>query len=198
MASATRDYVTVVSGLPRSGTSLLMQMLTAGGLPVQSDDERPPDRHNPRGYLEYAPVKRLREDASFLVGAVGRVVKVVVPLVCALPAQLPNGVALDYRVVLVTRDPREVTASQDAMLGGADPSGLGTSRLVEIFTQQLGEFDDWQRARAVRLLRLEHAGLLQRPAAAAASLSGFLDGGLDVEAMAEAGDPALHRQRQRP
>ena len=114
MAPATRDYVTVVSGLPRSGTSLLMQMLAAGGLPVQSDDERPPDRHNPRGYLEYAPVKRLRDDASFLGGAVGRVVKVVVPLVCALPVRLPNGVALDYRVVLVTRDPREVVASQDA------------------------------------------------------------------------------------
>lgn len=192
---ATRAYVTVVTGLPRSGTSLLMQMLVAGGLPAQSDDRRPPDPHNPRGYLEYDPVKRLRRDASFLAGAVGRVVKVVVPLVCALPARLPSGVAFDYRVVRMARDPREVVASQDAMLGGEDPSGLGTARLQEIFAQQLAELDAWQRVGRVPVLPLEYAAVLKRPSEAAASLAGFLDGGLDLPAMAAAVDPELRHQR---
>lgn len=193
----TREYVTVVTGLPRSGTSLLMQMLAAGGLPAKSDDRRPPDLHNPRGYLEFEPVKRLRGDASFLAGAVGRAVKVVVPLVCALPARLPSGAALDYRVVRVVRDLREVVASQDAMLGGEDPSGLATARLLEIFAQQLCELDAWQRAGRVPVLQLDYAAVLKRPSKAAASLSEFLDGGLDVPAMAAAVDPALQHQGRR-
>ena len=44
--------ISIVSGLPRSGTSLMMQMLAAGGMPIMSDEIRAPDTHNPRGYLE--------------------------------------------------------------------------------------------------------------------------------------------------
>jgi hypothetical protein len=183
-----RDFVSVVSGLPRSGTSLVMQMLGAGGLPLLCDDARPADAHNPRGYLEYAPVKRLREDAAFLGHAVGRAVKVVVPLACALPAGA-------YRVVLVRRDLREVIASQDAMLGGA-VAGLSAQRLAVIYAAQLQELEAWARGRPqVRLLCLEHAELLREPPRAASSLAAFLGGGLDVEAMAAAVDPSLHRQR---
>jgi hypothetical protein len=183
-----RDFVSVVSGLPRSGTSLVMQMLGAGGLPLLCDDVRPADAHNPRGYLEYAPVKRLRDDATFLERAVGRAVKVVVPLACALPAG-------PYRLVLVRRDLREVIASQDAMLGGLAP-GLSAERLAAIFAAQLRELEEWAGARPqVRMLRLEHAELLGEPLRAARTLAGFLGGGLDIGAMAAAVDPALHRQR---
>lgn len=188
MPPTRRAFVSVVSGLPRSGTSLVMQMLGAGGLPLLCDDARPADAHNPRGYLEYAPVKALRHDAAFLERAVGRAVKVVVPLACALPAGA-------YRVVLVRRDLREVIASQDAMLGGS-AAGLSAERLGAIFAAQLEELETWARERPqVRLLSLEHAGLLRDPLAAARALAGFLGGGLDVEAMAAAVDPALHRQR---
>ena len=191
MEAGTRDFVTVVSGLPRSGTSLLMQMLAAGGLPVLADASRPPDRHNPRGYFELAAAKRLPTDAGFLASAVGRAVKLVVPLACALPAG--SG---PYRVVLVRRSLDEVLASQDAMLEGDAPDGLPEPRLREIFRAQLAELEAWAETRPdVALLAVEHAELLAEPRRIAAALSEFLGGGLDLAAMAAAVDPSLYRQR---
>ena len=194
MAATLREFVTVVSGVPRSGTSLVMQMLQAGGLPLLADEGRSPDAHNPRGYFEHDAVKRLRHDASFLEKAVGRAVKVVVPLACALPAGI-GGQQLRYRVVLLRRDLREVVASQDAMLTAGDPGGLSPARLVEIFAAQLPELEAWVGAAPERrLLPVGHADLLEDPGAAARRLAKFLGGGLDVAAMAAAVDPALHRQ----
>jgi hypothetical protein len=181
----------VVSGVPRSGTSLVMQMLAAGGFPVLSDGARAPDAHNPRGYLEYQPVKRLREDASWLGAARGRAVKVVHSLVDALPE------GFDYRLVLLRRDLEEVVASQDAMLDADAPPGLAPGRLRQVFCSQLVELERWLGSRPqFRLLRVEHRDLLAAPARAAAALDWFLGGGLDVEAMAGAVDPSLHRQRR--
>ena len=185
-----RTWITVVSGVPRSGTSLVMQMLEAGGLPLLRDDQRPPDVHNPRGYLEYAPVKALRRDASWLPRAVGRGVKVV----HALAPALPEG--FDYRLVLVRRDLREVVASQQAMLADSGQAEPAPERLVEIFETQLAELDAWLGGRPdFRVLRLAHASLLASPRAAAESLAAFLGGGLDVGAMAATVGPALHRPR---
>src|ERR1700747_3518113 len=79
-------FVTVVSGLPRSGTSLMMQMLSAGGMPVLTDRHRSPDKSNPRGYFEFEPVKRLRTDQSWLPAAQGRALKVIHLLLTELPA----------------------------------------------------------------------------------------------------------------
>lgn len=181
----------MVSGVPRSGTSLVMQMLAAGGFSVLEDETRPPDDHNPRGYLEYTPVKALRRDTSWLPEARGRAVKVVHALVCVLPE------GFDYRLVLVRRDLHEVVASQEAMLPQPLEDGLGADRLVEIFAAQLAELDAWLAGRPhFRLLRLEHAALLSDPRAASEQLAGFLDGGLDAAAMAAAVDPALHRQKR--
>ena len=77
--------ITIVSGLPRSGTSLLMQMLDAGGYPVLCDDERHADEDNPRGYFEYTPVRRLEQDNRWLADAEGKALKVVSPLLYHLP-----------------------------------------------------------------------------------------------------------------
>src|SRR5262245_31552152 len=76
MAADARDGVTIVTGVPRSGTSLVMQMLVAGGLPALSDGVRAPDADNPRGYFEYEPAKRLLRDAGWLPRAQGRALKV--------------------------------------------------------------------------------------------------------------------------
>ena len=182
----------MVSGVPRSGTSLVMQMLAAGGLPVLADAARPADRHNLRGYQEYEPVKALRRDASWLPLARGRALKVIHALVTALPE------GFDYRLVLVQRDLRQVVASQEAMLAGEGDAGPTPDprRLVEIFEAQLGELDAWLDSRPdVQVLRLEHAALLAGPEPAAAALAAFLGGGLDIEAMAAAVDPTLHHQR---
>ena len=185
--------MTVVSGVPRSGTSLGMQMLAAGGLPVLRDDARPPDADNPRGYYEYEPVKRLAACSSWIAGARGRAVKVIHLLVPKLPS------AIAYRVVLMRRPLAEVIASQDAMLarrGGAPEDALPAGRLAEVYEAQLGELRAWVGAARERaLLELDFHALLADPGAGAAALDDFLGGGLDRAAMAAAVDPALRRQR---
>ncbi len=143
---ADAPFLTIVSGLPRSGTSLMMQMLAAGGLPPLHDGHRPADTDNPRGYFEFAPAKNLRADASWLPQAQGRVVKLVAQLLQFLPAGLagvsgvadPGGpnpglneagskaaggpsaeqkvFAPHYRVILMERTLEEVLASQKTML----------------------------------------------------------------------------------
>ena len=97
--AAPATFVTVVSGLPRSGTSLMMQMLHAGGLPVLTDGLRTADQNNLRGYYEYEPVKRLRSDRSWLPQARGQVVKIIHLLLRDL---LLDG-SLQYRVVFMQR-----------------------------------------------------------------------------------------------
>jgi hypothetical protein len=182
--------ITVVSGLPRAGTSLMMQMLAAGGLPVLGDGVRPPDASNPRGYFEYEPVKHLARDAAWLEAAEGRVVKVVVPLV----AFLPPGRA--YRVVFMERALDEVLASQARMLGRLGRPAGNPALLAPAFTVQL------ERARAflrtapdTAVLPVAYADLLRDPAAQAARLQAFLGPSLDAAAMARAVDPALYRER---
>jgi len=114
------ETITVVSGLPRSGTSMMMQMLGAGGLAVLTDGKRGADADNPRGYYEYEAVKSLGQDASWLASAGGKAVKIV----SALLIHLPDG--FDYRVIFMRRPIAEVLASQRAMLdrlGHAGPRG---------------------------------------------------------------------------
>ena len=186
-------FVTVVSGVPRSGTSMLMQMLRAGGFPVLTDGFREPDPHNPRGYLEFEPARRLRRDTSWVGDAAGRAVKVVHALVRCLPA------GQDYRVILIRRDLAEVVASQQAMLAdrSALGGGLSPERLAEIFEAQLRELEEWLGEQPrFRLLRLDHAQVLAEPERVAGEISRFIGGGLDLEAMAAAVAPALHRQRR--
>ena len=72
-----REPTIIVSGLPRSGTSLAMQMLHAGGVPVLTDSLRAADTDNPRGYLEFERVKQIKTDKSWLDDAAGKAVKIV-------------------------------------------------------------------------------------------------------------------------
>jgi 2-haloacid dehalogenase len=190
--AAARDFVTVVSGVPRSGTSLVMQMLVAGGLPVLADGARPPDCDNPHGYLEYEPVKRLARDAGFVALARGRAVKVI----HALLRFLPPGER--YRVIFVERAIGEVVASQSAMLArrGERAAPLPSARLGEILSAQAEEARAWLARRPdARLLRVRFADLLARPEASAAAIDRFVGGGLDVRAMAAAVDPDCPRSR---
>jgi tetratricopeptide (TPR) repeat protein len=104
------DGVLIVSGLPRSGTSMIVQMLNAGGMPVLTDGQRTADDDNPLGYFEFEPVKQLYRNTDWIGQAAGKAVKVVVPLVPALPNR-PG-----YRVILVERDLDEILASQAKMI----------------------------------------------------------------------------------
>jgi hypothetical protein len=183
--------ITVVSGLPRSGTSLMMQMLQAGGLDILTDNVRSADEHNPRGYLEYEAVKRTGEDAAWLDFAEGKAVKIVYLLLKALPANRK------YRVILMRRVIEEVIASQEAMLDKRQNKGaqLPGPQLARILSAQLDEVVQWVKQQLhFELLSVSYNELLKDPAAQADRVSDYC-GGLDVSRMIEAIVPDLYRRR---
>jgi len=188
------DTVVIVSGLPRSGTSMVMQMLAAGGLPVLTDGQRPADADNPRGYFEYEPVKRLHEGGDWLREARGKGVKIVAPLLHHLPA------GHDYRIVFVERNLEEVLSSQKQMLlrrgEKLEDVEKWQSRSKEEYGRQVQKLKTslprWPRT---HVLWLNHADVLQDPRAAGESLNRFLGGRLAVDAMSAEVKPSLHRQR---
>ncbi len=188
-----RPYVTIVSGLPRSGTSMMMQLLEAGGIPPVTDRIRQADSDNPKGYYEFEPVKKTKEDPSWLEKAGGKVVKMVYRLLYDLPADR------EYRVVFMQRDLTEVLASQKVMLErlGTGGASLPPERMEALFRQQIAEFRQWvvdQPSFAV--LEVGYKDMIDRPVEQARRLDAFLGGGLDVEAMAAVVDPSLYRQRK--
>ena len=193
---ADPSAVVVVSGLPRSGTSMLMQMLAAGGLPLLVDDQRPADPSNSRGYLEFEPVKRLGRpgaDSSWLESARGHAVKVVAPLLRGLPQGRP------YRILFMERPLRQIVASQGAMLQRLGKSGanLTDRQLAAAYLRQVEDLESLLAAHGpeLRLLALRHGEALTDPAALAERINRFLGGGLDTAAMAAAVDPSLWRER---
>lgn len=158
--SCVRDAVLVVSGLPRSGTSLAMALLAEGGVELLTDGVRGPDPDNPLGYHEYEGVKRLPHDARWLAAARGRAVKVI----HAFLQQLPEG--WTYRVILLRRNLRDVVASQDRMLArrGQPVGGLPAERVAEVLGQQLDSARDWLRSRPdVAWMELDYDALLREP-----------------------------------
>ena len=190
--SVLTDSIVVVSGLPRSGTSLMMAMLQAGGVPIFSDGLRAPDADNPNGYFEFEPVKHLRTDHTWLAEARGKAVKIVVPLLFHLPG------SFDCRVLFMERNLDEVIASQLAMLARKGiPSRLPPETLKTAFERQLSQARDFLAASPKRQsLALIFREVLNNPVSAANAIATFLTPGLDVAAMAAIVNPALHRQRK--
>jgi len=184
--------ITIVSGLPRSGTSLLMQMLDAGGLKALTDNVRAGDEDNPRGYFELEAVKRTREDLSWLDQAAGRAVKMVHVLLYDLPPDR------SYRVLFVKRDLREVVRSQEVMLRrrGAEGANLTDEQLISAYERQLAKIERWLAGQpSFQVLHVSYNDLMADPARAAAAINRFLGGSLDEEQMLGHVDPALYRQR---
>ena len=179
----------LVSGLPRSGTSLLMQMLDAGGLPALSDGVRVADTANPRGYLEWEPIKRIRTAPQLLEQARGHVVKVVSALLHELPGELR------YQVLFAIRPIGEVQASQLEMLrvlGRSEEDGVTESELGA----HLDEVCTWLRRQPhVETCFVDYRDVVSDPLASARSIRQFLGRELDVQAMATVVDPLLYRQR---
>ncbi len=187
------EPVVVVTGLPRSGTSMTMQMLAAGGVSVLTDGLREADESNPHGYFEYEPVKNLLPEqpgsSGWLTQARGKAVKIVLPLLAALPPGLP------CRVILCRRDLEEVLDSQERMLARGSQAVPQTPEwamrkreiLKEEFARALCRAQAMLAARdSTQLLMLEHEEALRDPEAAARQLDRFLGGGFDVPKMAGA------------
>ena len=182
--------VLVVSGLPRSGTSMAMQMIHAGGVEALTDQERQADADNPRGYFEYERVKALRNDKTWLDEAQGKVVKIIHMLLLELPTDRP------YKVVFMERELGEVLASQSKMLERLGRSGaaLAPARLRAVYEAQLKQVHAHLAAHACfEVLRVPYADAVAQPAAQAARIQAFLGGGLTLDAMVAAVDPSLQR-----
>ena len=189
---AEREPVYVVSGLPRSGTSLAMQMLAAGGIPAVTDGLRTSDDDNPRGYFEFERVKQLRTDKAWIDDAAGKAVKVIHLLLMELPDDRP------YRVVFMQRDLREVVRSQSTMLArsGRAGGGLPPDRLMAVYDQQLKAVEAWLAARpGFTVLRVPYGELVRDPGGWVPRVAEFLGRTLDRAAMHAAVDPSLHRNR---
>jgi hypothetical protein len=186
-----RPFLTIVSGLPRSGTSLMMKMLEAGGLPVLVDHVRTADADNPRGYYEFEPVKALKTDASWVADARGKAVKMVYLLLMDLPPDQ------DYRILFLRRSLEEVLASQRAMLDRmGKPAGLDDARMAGLYRDQLAKIDAWLAGRPnFRVLDVNHRDLVTDAAPVLAEVDRFLGGGLDLGAMARVVEPTLYRNR---
>ena len=185
--------ITIVSGLPRSGTSLMMQMLKAGGLVCFTDEVRVADENNPKGYFELESVKELHRDSSVLDGAGGKVVKVVAPII----PRLPEGEEYRYRVVFIERDLDEVYASQVAMLkrlGKPAPKGEA-SRMKNSYAKLIAQVNDVLEAREIPTIRISFGETIASPMETVTRLHSFCGGTLNEAAMAASVDASLHRER---
>jgi Sulfotransferase domain len=188
----TEPFITIVSGLPRSGTSMMMQMLAAGGIPALADNVRQADEDNPRGYYEFERVKQLESDAAWLDEAAGKVVKMVYRLLYDMLPDRP------YRVIFMTRALDEVIASQEVMLQrhGKASERLDAAWLADVYRRQLRDVRSWLRAQPTFLvLSVDYHDVLSHPEQTVRQLNHFLDGRLDTDAMLSIPDWVLYRQR---
>ncbi len=170
----------------------MMQMLQAGGLPLLSDGLRLADENNPRGYLEFEPVKRLRADHSWLPQARGKAVKIIHLLL----RELPLDGSLAYRIIFMRRPIEEVIASQSVMLLRDGKAAADPAVLKKVFESQLAQLEPWLAGRLdVAVLPVAYHRVLQEPEAVVEELRAFLGLELDAAAMLRAVDPSLYRQR---
>jgi hypothetical protein len=185
--------ITVVSGLPRSGTSMMMKMLAAGGLEILSDQIRVADNDNPGGYYEFEPVKQLKEGAvDWLPKAVGKTVKVIATLLPYLPPKY------DYQVIFMQRAIPEILASQRRMLvaRGKDPDVIREDEMERIYNIHLKNVLAWVKDQNnVSFIEVSYNDMLKNPIPNVERIARFLSGQLDTNAMLSVIDPDLYRQR---
>jgi hypothetical protein len=185
--------IIVVSGLPRSGTSLMMQMLANGSVEIVTDHVRTADTDNPRGYYELEKVKRLRQDSSWLPEARGKAFKMVSQLLYDLPA------TERYRIVFMERDLDEILDSQEKMLVRLGLKVPPRERIRASFVLHLERLHDWLRQqRNMGVLCVNYNVVLARPEEQAGRVLDFLGRKASVAKLVEAIDPSLYRNRKTP
>jgi hypothetical protein len=178
--------------MPRSGTSLMMQMLDAGGIPALTDGARAPDSHNPYGYFEDSRVRGLARDAAWLAEARGRSVKIIYRLLRHLPADL------EYRIVFMDRDLDEVYESQQDMLESRQDPAASQDRdsIIRALRREIESAKAWLAAQPnMRFIFVPYAELVREPKNWVTEVAQFLDGDLYEAAMAACIDSFLYRHR---
>ena len=190
----SKPVVTVVSGLPRSGTSMMMKMLEAGGIPPLTDKIRTADDDNPKGYYEFERVKQMdKGDTAWMVDAQGKTVKVISQLLRYMPAEY------EYKVIFMRRNMSEILASQKKMLinRGEDPEQASDEEISALFEKHLNSVMDWMAAQPnVSVIYIHYSDMLANPVPQVAQTNEFLGGNMNNEDMSEVVDPNLYRNRK--
>lgn len=192
VTASPEEVITIVSGLPRSGTSMAMQMLAAAGLEILTDDVRTADEDNPKGYYEYEPVKKLRDDMSWLENAKGKVVKIIAQLLPTLPSNF------QYKILFMDRDLNEIIASQNKMLERSDETGgdINDAALAKTYIKQVQAVKKIVASHpSTDLLNVNYSLAIESPQEMAERITDFLNLPLPIKKMQEAVCPALYRQR---
>ncbi|MCZ6893072.1 MAG: sulfotransferase [Gammaproteobacteria bacterium] len=186
--------IVVVSGLPRSGTSMTMQMLAAGGLEVVTDGVRKPGEDNPKGYYEDERVMDLHKegtDRSWVRASRGKAVKIISFLLKNLPD------TNNYKVIFMRRELPEVLASQAKMLERrGEANDTSDEQMLKIWEDHLWKVDYFmKRAQHVDFIDVPYREAIDDPVKHARRLREFIDYPLDVDEMAAVVDPTLYRNR---
>jgi len=186
------ETITIVSGLPRSGTSMMMKMLTAGGLELLTDNIRAADEDNPKGYFEFERVKQIENDKAWLEDARGRVVK----LISALLKHLPT--AYNYKVIFMRRAMPEILASQRQMLirRGEPADAVPDDKMAAMFNKHVAQVESWLAAQPnIDVLYVSYNEVMKDSRSQAGRINLFLGGSLKVEEMVDVVDRGLYRQK---
>jgi hypothetical protein len=189
--TAADTFLTIVSGLPRSGTSMMMRMLEMGGMTVLIDHIRTADHDNPNGYYEFEAVKRTKQDSSWLDESAGKAVKMVYRLLYDLPADRT------YRVLFMRRKLEEVLASQRTMLKRkAAGDSVSDEQMETLFRRELEAFYNWVPNQPhIELMDVDYNRILSDPITELARVHRFLGGAVDLAGMASVVDAKLYRNR---
>lgn len=191
--SKIKGEITIVSGLPRSGTSMMMQMLEAGGLEIFTDKQRSADENNPKGYYEHEAVMNLAKNKKWLPKANNKVVKVIAHLLHHLP--------MDYRykIIFMERDVIEVVQSQQRMLvrnGKKVKEEVLPLRLVDKYNKTLENVKLWaEKQPNVEIHLVSYRSAIESPFLEAINVNDFMDGKLMPEKMAATVDASLYREK---
>ena len=189
-----QEYITIVSGLPRSGTSMMMKMLEAGGLMLLTDNLRTADEDNPRGYYEFDRVKKMRDgDTSWIENAPGKAVKVISALLEYLPS------TYNYRVLFMERKIEEILASQKQMLirSGKSKQQLDDEHMARLYSKHLAKISAWlDKQTNISVIYLSYNAMIADPHKYTSQVNQFLDNSLNQQEMARVVDPNLYRQRR--
>jgi len=187
-----KQKVVVVSGLPRSGTSMMMKILAEGGLPIVSDEEREADEDNPNGYFEIELSKKLKDgEINWIYDAQGKVVKVISYLLEFMPDDL------NYDVIFMDREISEILASQKKMLLRRNESSTISDHEMESqFRDHLKAVKYWiARKPNMRVKFVKYSEMVNEPNELCLELAEFLEKTMNVGAMSAVPNQSLYRNR---
>ncbi|HKR06237.1 MAG TPA: alkaline phosphatase family protein [Bacteroidia bacterium] len=185
------EVIYIVSGLPRSGTSMMMQLLDAGGMNILADEKRKADKHNMHGYFEFEPVKSIARDASWLEQARGKAVKIIAQNLLQLPSRY------QYKIIFMTRNLDEIIHSQQVMLGKAAPGKVTNYpvMLAEAFKTTLKKIKKLEEEINFRFLFIDYKNILENPREHIFDIEQFTGMELDTDKMLSAIDSNCYRSR---